>query len=108
MPEDAPLTESVPQIMVYVLELKRPLGTPRHQATYYVGWCKDNRLEARIAHHRNGTGAAFTRAAVERGIEFDVVLTIPGATRADERRIKNQKNTRRFVERQLAQNGAQS
>lgn len=87
--------------MVYILQLERPLGNSRHKAQYYIGWCNDDRLEARLWHHRNGRGAAFTRAAVERGINFDVVLTIPGASRSDERRIKNQKNTRRFVERHL-------
>lgn len=87
--------------MVYILELARPLGNERHTARFYVGWCKEDRLEARLAHHRAGTGAAFTRAAVERGIDFKVVLTIPGADKREERRIKNQKSTSRFVERYL-------
>jgi hypothetical protein len=57
-----------------------------------------------LQHHRSGTGAAFTRAAAERGIEMTVVLTIPHGDRQLERKIKNQKNTKRFVER-YARNG---
>jgi putative endonuclease len=88
--------------MVYILELARPLGNHRHQARFYVGWTKNEAtLQQRLDHHRKGTGAAFTRAAVERGIDFQLVLTLPEATKTDERRIKNQKNTRRFVERHL-------
>jgi hypothetical protein len=38
------------------------------------------------------------RAAVDRGIGFEVVATMPG-DRTTERRLKKQKNTRRIVER---------
>lgn len=91
--------------MVYILKFRSPLGNDRHRAQYYVGWCNDDMLDRRLWHHRNGTGAAITRAAAQRGIDFDVILTIPGATRTDERRIKNQKNTARFVARYHARQG---
>lgn len=88
--------------MVYILKFNKPLGNDRHQAAWYVGWCNEGCLEARLAYHRAGRGAAITRALMERGGDFEVVVIIPGATKADERRIKNQKNTARFVRRYLA------
>ena len=84
---------------VYVLRLDQPLGSDKHKAQFYVGHTYN--LERRLDHHRKGTGAAFTRAAAERGIDFHVVLVIPGADRREERRIKNLNNTQRFVERYL-------
>lgn len=87
---------------VYILRLERPLGNERHSAQCYVGWAQN--LDARLRHHRSGNrhrGAAFTSAAVERGIDFDVVLAIPG-DRTPERLIKNRKNTAEFVRRYQA------
>lgn len=86
--------------MVYILKFHSPLGNQRHQANYYVGYCDDGTLERRLMEHRRGRGAAITQAARLRGIGFDVVLTMPG-DRTTERRIKNQHNHGRFVERQL-------
>jgi putative endonuclease len=82
---------------VYILMLDRPLGNGRHQAQFSVGWAKD--LGRRLWHQQRGSGAAFTRAAVERGIGFRVIWQQPD-TKADERRIKDLKNTRRFLHRQ--------
>lgn len=84
--------------VVYIIQLEQPLGGPRHFAEFYVGWTTN--LDARLAEHRSGNGAAMLRAAVERGIAFDVIIAFPG-TRADERRIKRQKNTPKFVRRYL-------
>lgn len=67
----------IPQ--VYLLHFAQPLGNPqntRAQASHYLGWALD--VSARLADHRAGRGAAITRAAVERGIAFDVVATWPG------------------------------
>lgn len=97
--------------MVYILKLSAPLGNSKHQAQYYVGWTKDEiTLPKRIACHQSGHGAAFTKAAVEMGITFEVILTLPG-DKSVERQIKNQKNTARFVERytrRMVRQGAQS
>ncbi|MDX2138360.1 MAG: GIY-YIG nuclease family protein [Chloroflexota bacterium] len=82
--------------VVYILKLERPLGTARHSAQYYVGWSKN--LNARLRFHRQGRGAAFTKAAVDQGIRIEVVWSAPG-TRQLERWIKNRKNTARFLER---------
>lgn len=82
--------------MIYILEFSTPLGSSRHQASYYVGYCDDHRLEQRFKEHLKGEGAAITRAALKRGISFKVLATMPG-TREDERKLKRQKNTPRIV-----------
>ncbi len=87
--------------MIYILEFERPLGNthnPRGQARYYIGYCEDDRLNQRLAEHRRGTGAAITRAAKAQGIKFTLAMSFEG-TREDERRLKNMKNTPKFVER---------
>lgn len=86
---------------VYILEFETPLGNERHQARYYVGYVTDGKLEGRLYYHRVGRGAAITKAAAERGIDFKVVYYEEGATRADERRIKNYKNTRACLNAKL-------
>ncbi len=80
---------------VYILELATPLGNDRHRARFYIGWTAGS-VEDRLKEHRSGRGAAFTRAANERGIPYDVVATFPGG-RDLERRLKRQKNTPRIV-----------
>ncbi len=95
--------------MIYILEFSAPLGdvnNPRGQARYYIGFCSDDRdLADRLAEHRAGWGAAMCRAANQRGITYQVVATLPG-DRAEERRLKRQKNTPRIV-RRLKQQGEQ-
>jgi len=84
---------------VYIVELARPLGNSTHSARFYVGWTVN--LENRMWHHRHGSGSRFLAAAAEQGIAFDVVLWIPGADKSVERRIKNRKNTKQFVQQHL-------
>lgn len=79
---------------VYIIELERPMGSTRHSARRYIGWAKD--LDRRLADHKSGQGSAMLRAAVERGIRFDIVAYLPG-DRALERRLKNMKNSRRAL-----------
>jgi len=74
---------------VYILHFDAPISD-RHTTQHYIGWASD--LEARIELHRKGRGARLTQVAAQRGIAFSVVATFPG-TRADERRLKNQKAT---------------
>ena len=91
--------------MIYILEFSDVLGNrqnKRGQARYYVGWCEDGTLDRRIAAHRRGTGAAITRAAVNRGMTLSLVATLPG-DRTEERRIKSWKNTPRLVKRLQSQ-----
>lgn len=86
--------------MIYILKFDRPLGSqnPRGKAQFYLGFCEDGKLEARLNEHRRGTGAKITRAAKLRGIGFLVVATLPG-DRSVERWLKSQKSTPRIVER---------
>lgn len=55
-----------------MIELSRPLGNEKHQARYYLGSCAN--LKKRFQQHLQGSGAAFTRAAIKRGI-FDRLKT---------------------------------
>jgi putative endonuclease len=78
----------------YLLKLSKPLGTTKHSARYYLGSCTN--LNKRIEQHKQGTAAAFTRAAKDKGICFEVVRvwtvkTIQEA-RQLERNLKNYKN----------------
>lgn len=82
--------------MIYILKFSRPLGNHKHTASYYVGWCEDERLTDRIEEHRNGYGAAITRAAVRIGISLTLIVSFPG-NRQLERQIKRMKNTPRLV-----------
>ena len=84
--------------MIYILEFDRPLGTDKHEARYYIGYCEDGQLERRLKQHRAGTGAAITRAAAERGIVMTPIFVFAG-DRSDERRLKREKNTPRLVRR---------
>ena len=79
--------------MLYILAIDPPL---KH-AKFYLGYCQDGRLKARLAEHESGYGAALTRAAINSGRELRLVATLPKATRRDERILKNRKNTPRLV-----------
>lgn len=83
--------------MIYILQFDKPLGSAKHAARYYIGYCQDDScLNRRIKAHKKGKGAAITRAAVERGIGFKCVATMEG-NRTMERRLKNMKNTKRII-----------
>jgi predicted GIY-YIG superfamily endonuclease len=81
---------------VYLLHFARPLGNlanNRAQASHYLGYAVD--LDARLRQHRAGQGAAITRAAVDRGIAFELVASWPGDYLL-ERRLKALKATPRL------------
>lgn len=83
--------------MIYILQFEKPLGSAKHAARYYIGFCEsDECFNRRIKAHRKGKGAAITRAAVARGINFKVVATMEG-DRTLERRLKDMKNTAQIV-----------
>ena len=65
----------------------------RRTARHYIGWARN--VDARLAHHRAGTGSNFLRVAGDRGISFDVVRTWTG-DRTAERRLKRQRNAPRL------------
>lgn len=65
-------------------------------AGHYLGWASD--LEARLTEHRNRTGARLVAVIIEAGLTFFCARTWEG-TRADERRLKNRKETPRLCPR---------
>lgn len=94
---------------VYILRFERPIGTDKHSCQHYVGFVDDSNgtpshiaLARRMAEHRKGQGAALTRWANSQGIGYEVVLFLPHLPQSEERRIKNQKNTRLYLERHFA------
>lgn len=80
--------------MIYELHFERPIS-PEHSCQHYLGWAPDEGLDARLAEHAAGRGARLTQVALERGIRWVLARTWRG-TRADERRLKQQKNGRRL------------
>lgn len=75
---------------VYLLHFSQPY---KH-AAHYIGFAK--KMNTRIMHHRNGTGARLTQVAVEAGIELITARTWEGKGRDFERRLKNCKKPSRF------------
>lgn len=89
--------------MIYILKFSEKLGSHKHSAQYYVGYCEDGRLMDRLEDHRNGRGACITRAAVAKGLKLSLVTAFPG-NRHLERQIKRMKNTPRLV-KQIEKHG---
>lgn len=71
--------------MVYLIHFNKSYKHARH----YLGYARN--LDARIAHHRNGTGARLMQVVNDAGIEWSVVRTWPGG-RTVERLLKARKN----------------
>jgi len=71
--------------MVYLIHFETSYKRARH----YIGYTSD--LEARIEHHRNGSGAKLLDVVNKAGIKWDVVRTWEG-DRKLERKLKNRKN----------------
>lgn len=63
-------------------------------AKHYLGWA--SQLDARIAHHRNGTGANLTKYASKAGSQLIVARTWDNATRQTERKLKTSKHHSRL------------
>lgn len=74
----------------YLLHFDRPL---KH-ASHYIGWT--SKFDKRIEHHRNGTGAKITRAAVLEGINLVVARIWDGKDGNFERKLHNYKKTKRL------------
>lgn len=73
--------------MLYLLHASQQIGSTRHTAQHYLGYCEDGSLSARIARHRAGEGARITAAFIAAGASLSVVRAWNG-TRKDERRLK--------------------
>lgn len=67
---------------IYLIHFDEPYKHARH----YIGWARD--LDARLEHHRNGTGARLLQVLKQNGIGWQLARTWPG-TRDQERRLKN-------------------
>jgi predicted GIY-YIG superfamily endonuclease len=76
------VTRDVPGT-VYLLHLDPPYKHARH----YLGWAAD--LAARLAEHEHGQGARLLAVQKAAGGTWHLARTWPGATRNDERRIKD-------------------
>jgi hypothetical protein len=90
--------------MVYLLHFSKPIGGPRHFASYYLGWTLDRpgALSLRLSWHRRGLGSRITAAAVAQGCELELVRTWPKGDRRLERKLKNRKNHKRLVQEVMA------
>jgi predicted GIY-YIG superfamily endonuclease len=69
---------------VYLLHFDRPYEHARH----YLGWASN--LEARLEHHRAGTGGNLLRVLKNAGIGWKLARTWSPADRNRERQIKRQ------------------
>lgn len=94
----------------YLIKLAAPLGNQKHSAQYYLGSCAN--LKKRFQQHLQGSGAAFTRAAVEKGISFQIIYIWRTNTKREARqleiKLKRQKNNRVVFYRQLRKDNAES
>lgn len=72
---------------LYLLHFNEPISGG-HTCQHYLGYTTD-RLSRRLLEHANGRGARLTQVARERGIGWSLVRTWPGATRSDERHLKD-------------------
>lgn len=68
---------------VYLLHFDPSYKHARH----YLGFA--NRLDARVEHHRRGTGANLTKHATRAGCEQKLARVWSNASRKDERKLKN-------------------
>lgn len=87
----------------YLIKLAVPLGNKKHSAQYYLGSCAN--LKKRFQQHLQGTGAAFTRAALQKEISFQIVYIWRTNNKREARqleiKLKRQKNNRIVLARQL-------
>lgn len=77
---------------IYLLHFERPYRHARH----YLGWTEGESIDRRIEEHRSGRGSRLMAAVSNAGIDFRVARTWSG-TRHEERRLKNGKNTGKWL-----------
>lgn len=75
---------------VYLLHF----SSPYKHAAHYIGWAK--KINARINHHKHGTGARLCAVAVNSGIDLITARVWEGKGKDFERRLKNQKKSAEF------------
>lgn len=74
--------------VVYLLHFEQPFGHARH----YLGWASN--LDARLEHHKAGTGANLLKHAGRAGVTWVLARTWPG-DRHRERTLHNGGHARR-------------
>lgn len=79
--------------MVYLIHFQKSYYHSQH----YIGYSENGHtLKKRIEHHQNGNGAKLLRAVSKAGIPFEIVRVWKDGDRNFERKLKNQKNAKRF------------
>lgn len=85
--------ENTPGALCYLIHLDRPYVDPNGRTvSHYLGFTVN--LKARMAHHRQGTGARLLAVVAAVGIAFSVVRVWTPGSRAIERRLKGWKKAR--------------
>ena len=74
---------------IYLLHFAKPYKHAKH----YLGWAQH--LEARLEHHRAGTGARLMQVVTEAGIDWEVSRTWEG-DRNLEAQLKRRKDSPRL------------
>lgn len=74
----------------YLLHFDPPYKHARH----YLGYAEN--LDARVEHHRNGTGANLTKYASRAGVKMTVARVWDNADRKAERKLKTSKHHSRL------------
>ncbi len=75
---------------VYLLHFSQPYKHAKH----YIGWAK--KINARIKHHKDGTGARLPAVVVAAGIELITARIWKGKDKSFERNLKNCKKSSEF------------
>lgn len=80
--------------MIYLLHFDEPLVKANGvQVWHYLGWCREDRLTARVKEHQRGRAhSKLTSEVHRRGIGLHLVQTWPGGGRALERYLKQRAN----------------
>lgn len=76
---------------VYLIHFERPIGSGRFgQAQHYIGFTRgEETLDARMEHHRAGTGARLMHAVTLAGIPWSVARVWVDGSRNFERELKD-------------------
>lgn len=70
--------------MIYLIHFDKPVRSAKH----YLGFCRDDRLDARMLEHARGEASHLTRAAVNNGTKLWLARTFEGGNRDLERTMK--------------------
>jgi predicted GIY-YIG superfamily endonuclease len=74
---------------VYLIHMEAPIS-PDHTTQHYIGFAEE--IAARLEAHAAGRGARLMEVAKERGIHWHCARVWEGASRKEERKLKNRKN----------------